>query len=311
MTNTPLVSILVGFFNAERFIVETISSVLHQTLDDWELILVDDGSSDGSSSIAQGLARENPEKIHYVTHEGRQNRGVCASRNLALRLARGQYIAILDADDVWLPQKLAQQVEILQANPRAGMTFGAARYWRSWSIPKTDTRRDYTPSPGIPVGTIHEPPTLLRRCHPLGRATAPCPSDLLARKDVVLSIQGFEEQFTGAYQMYEDQAFLAKVYVSTPVFASAKTWTLYRLHEGSCCHRVEASGQERHVRTFYLNWLRDYLRDNRIQETKAQRALSRALFRSQHPWADNLANMPGKVRQVVKSTMRRLVAINR
>jgi glycosyltransferase involved in cell wall biosynthesis len=311
VTKTPLVSILVGFFNAEQFIVETISSVLHQTLDDWELILVDDGSSDGGSSIAQGFARENPEKVQYVTHAGRQNRGVCASRNLALRLARGQYIAILDADDVWLPQKLAQQVELLQANPRAGMVFGAARYWRSWSKPKTDTRRDYTPSPGIPVDTIHEPPTLLRRCHPLGRATAPCPSDLLVRKDVVLSIQGFEEQFTGAYQMYEDQAFLAKVYVSTPVFASAETWTLYRLHEGSCCHRVEASGQERPVRTFYLNWLRDYLRDNGIQETKAQRALSRALLRSQHPWADRLANMPGKARQVVKSMMRRIAAINR
>jgi glycosyltransferase involved in cell wall biosynthesis len=302
VTRPPLVSILVGFLNAERFIEATIASVMHQTLDDWELILVDDGSSDGSSSIAQRHASENHGKVHYVTHPGGENRGVCASRNLALRQAQGKFVAVLDADDVWVPEKLEQQLGILRDNPRAGMVFGAPRYWRSWN--EFGARRDYTPAPGIELDTIHELPTLLARCHPLGRATAPCPSDLLLRKDALLAVDGFEEKFTGIYQMYEDQAFLAKVYLSTPVYASSKSWTLYRLHEGSCCYRVESSGQERQVRNFYLNWLRDYLHDSGIQDRNTQRALDRALFRSEHPWVDTLVKMPGKLKQSVKSILR-------
>ncbi len=304
MTGSPLVSILVGFLDAERFIEETIASVFDQTLGDWELILVDDGSSDRSSSVAQRYAAENPERVHYLTHEGHRNRGVCASRNLALSRARGRFVAILDADDVWLPQKLAQQVEILNGHPRAGMVFGAARYWRSWDKSAAGMRRDYTPRLGIEAETIHEPPTLLRSCHPLGRAAAPCPSDLLLRKEVLLSVRGFEEAFTGIYQMYEDQAFLAKIYLSTPVFASAGTWTLYRLHEGSCCHRVGTSGQELHVRNFYLDWLDHYLRDHGNRDLRIRRALRRAQLLGRHPWADRLLSWPRQIKEMAKNLAR-------
>jgi glycosyltransferase involved in cell wall biosynthesis len=303
MIKTPLVSILVGFFNSEQFIEETIVSVFSQTLDDWELILVDDGSSDGSSAIAQHYAAENPGKVRYFTHEGHRNRGVCASRNLALRQARGQFIAILDADDVWLPKKLAEQVEVLEEHPQVGMVFGAARYWREWTAAATGSGGDYTPALGVEIDTIHEPPSLLRRCHPLGRAIAPSPSDLLLRKEVLLKVNGFEEEFNGIYQMYEDQAFLAKVYVSTPVFASARTWTLYRLHEGSCCYRVEASGEERKVRVFYLNWLDYYLREWKVQDKRIQRALNRASTLARYRWIYALANAPSKIKRIVKNAI--------
>ena len=305
MTQTPLVSILVGFLNAEQFLEETIASVFGQTLEDWQLILVDDGSSDGSSAIARRHSKERPEKVIYLTHPGNRNRGVCASRNLALNHARGRFIAILDADDVWLPEKLARQIEILTTYSEVGMVFGAARYWRSWSNTVAPTARDYTPRLGIESDTIHHPPGLLRRCHPLGRAIAPCPSDLLLRKEVLLSINGFEEEFTGIYQMYEDQAFLAKVYLSTSVFAASESWTLYRLHEGSCCHRVESSGNELHVRDYYLTWLKNYLHTKGIRDIKTHRALGRAQMLVQHPWVGGLANLPSTIKEKTRNMIRR------
>lgn len=304
MIRTPLVSILVGFLNAERFLEETIGGVFSQTFEDWELILVDDGSSDDSSRIAQRYTAEYPDKVHYLTHSGHRNLGVCASRNLALGCAQGRFIAILDADDVWLPEKLSRQVNILNDHPHVGMVCGAARYWRSWNVEESSGARDYTPRLRISTETIHVPPELLWRCHPLGRATAPCPSDMLLRREVMLSVGGFEEEFKGIYQMYEDQAFLAKIYLSTAVFVSTESWTLYRLHEDSCCHRVETSGQELHVRSYYLEWLDNYLRNNQIYDKKTRRALGRQKFLARYPWVQGLIGGPSQLKAIARSFIR-------
>src|SRR5919107_1887161 len=110
MSSRPLVSTVVAFLNGERFIEEAIESVLAQTYDNWELLLVDDGSTDGSTRIALQCAEQYPAKVRYLEHLGHQNCGMSASRNLGVSRAKGQYIAFLDADDVWLPHKLQQQV---------------------------------------------------------------------------------------------------------------------------------------------------------------------------------------------------------
>ena len=106
----PLVSAIIIFLNEERFIREAIDSVFAQTCENWELLLIDDGSHDGSTDIARRFAAENPGKVRYFEHQGHQNRGMSVSRNLGVRHAMGQYIAFLDADYVWLPEKLEQQV---------------------------------------------------------------------------------------------------------------------------------------------------------------------------------------------------------
>jgi glycosyltransferase involved in cell wall biosynthesis len=115
------VSIITPFLNAGPFIEESIKSVLSQTYDDWELLLVDDGSTDASTEIALKYAATHPHKLRYLSHEHRQNRGASASRNLAARHARGEYLAFLDADDVYLPRKLEVKVPILDANPEVAM----------------------------------------------------------------------------------------------------------------------------------------------------------------------------------------------
>ena len=117
MNNSPLVSVVTAFYNEEKFLEETILSVINQDYDNWELLLVDDGSPDGSTRIAKKYTADYPGKIRYLHHENRANRGVCNSRNLGITHARGEFIAYLDADDVWLPEKLRRQVEIFQLNP--------------------------------------------------------------------------------------------------------------------------------------------------------------------------------------------------
>jgi len=124
MNQKPLISGIMIFFNPGKFIEEAIASVVDQTYDNWELLLVDDGSSDESTAIALEYAQKYPDKIRYLEHEGHQNRGMSATRNLGIRNAQGEYLAFLDSDDVWSPRKLEEQLAILEAHPTAALVFG-------------------------------------------------------------------------------------------------------------------------------------------------------------------------------------------
>ncbi|HEU0054874.1 MAG TPA: glycosyltransferase family 2 protein, partial [Longimicrobium sp.] len=86
---------VVAFLNAERFLDEAIRGVIGQTRQDWELLLVDDGSSDASAGIARGYAERDRERVRYLEHPGHRNLGPSAARELGLRTARGEYIALL------------------------------------------------------------------------------------------------------------------------------------------------------------------------------------------------------------------------
>ncbi|MDN7942176.1 glycosyltransferase [Burkholderia multivorans] len=111
-TGRPRVSVLVTSYNYSKFIGETIQSVIEQTLDSWELIIVDDCSTDDSWSVIQAF--QDP-RIQSVRFE--KNRGACAAYNTALGLARGEFIASLDSDDVFVLDKLAIQLDFLDKNP--------------------------------------------------------------------------------------------------------------------------------------------------------------------------------------------------
>ena len=91
MTSKPLVSGIIIFL-AEQFIQSAIENVFAQTYEQWELLLVDDGSTDGSTEIAQRYAAQNPEKVRYLEHDGHENRGMSAARNLGISNAKGEYI---------------------------------------------------------------------------------------------------------------------------------------------------------------------------------------------------------------------------
>src|SRR5262245_19685019 len=158
MTTKPLVSIIVPFFNTAPFIAEAIESVRAQHYDAWELLLIDDGSSDGSTEIAQDYARRYPDQIRYLAHEGRQNRGKSTTRNLGLRQARGEYVTFLDADDLFLPDKLARQVKLLNAQPAAGMVYGRTEWWFRWPGAPRGRSANYLSRLGVAPHRLYPPP---------------------------------------------------------------------------------------------------------------------------------------------------------
>lgn len=109
----PSITIITPFYNSERFITDTIESVLNQTLTDWEWILVDDCSTDSSPQIVENYAvRDN----RFIIVRLPENAGVGVARNVGLKKARGRYICFVDSDDCWLPQKLKIQIEFMQKN---------------------------------------------------------------------------------------------------------------------------------------------------------------------------------------------------
>ena len=287
----PLVSIVTVFLNGARFLPEAIESVLAQSYPQWELLLVDDGSADGSTAIARRYCAQHAGRIRYLEHAHHMNRGTTASRNLGIAESRGEYLAFLDADDVWLPNKLERQVGILESTRQASMIYGAAEYWHGWTGDPDDRARDRVPPLGVEADTVHTPPALARALYPLGSGTAPCPSDLLLRRTAVERCGGFEESFVGYYQLYEDQAFLAKIYLHETVYVSGETWIKYRIHRESCSSIVARNGRYYSVRLFFLHWLEEYLRRQRIDDQQIWSAVRTALsttLRSQEqpasPW---------------------------
>lgn len=105
----PLVSVIMPAYRAERFIEEAIGSVQAQTVTDWELIVIDDVSDDRTADVVRRMAREDA-RIRFVLNE--RNMGTARTRNLGFDLCRGEYIALLDSDDVWHPRKLERQLEL-------------------------------------------------------------------------------------------------------------------------------------------------------------------------------------------------------
>ncbi len=281
----PRVSVVIIFLNGERYLDEAIASVVAQSFHDWELILVDDGSTDASTAIALTWVERDPSRIRYLDHDGHANRGMSASRNAGLRLTRGEFVAFLDADDVWLPHKLARQVDIMAAPPGPDMVYGATEYWYSWTGAAVDLAHDHVPELGVVADTRYPARTLTSLLHPLGSGTAPCPSDLMVRRDFANRIGGFEERFVGDHQLFEDQAFLAKVYLHGEVHVSSETWDRYRIHPDSCSSSVAARGKYGMVRADFLNWLASYLQEGTIHEPVIDGALAAALISVPGPTA--------------------------
>jgi glycosyltransferase involved in cell wall biosynthesis len=284
----PRVTIVTIFLNAETFLVEAIESVLAQTFDDWEYLLVDDGSTDASSEIAKRYAASHPENFRYLEHPGHINRGMSAARNLGIQNARGDYIAFIDADDVWMISKLADQVAFLDAHSEIAMVCGTVIYWSSWS-----TGRDVVVPTGHRQDIAIYPPEASLALYPFGKADAPCPSDMMLRTRLVRSLDGFEERFTG---MYEDQAFLAKLYLTAPVYFSSKTWLKYRQHSDSCVSTAHETGKYRDSRLLFLNWFETYIGNMKDPDRFILAALRRAFRPYRNPRIHYLVLLPTKLK---------------
>ncbi len=117
----PKVSVVIPAYNAERFVAKAIDSVLNQTYRDYEIIVVDDGSTDNTLEVLKSYG----DKVRYVRQS---NKGASAARNTGIRHANGKYIAFLDADDVWFSQKLEKQVKVLDERPEFGLVYSNVEF---------------------------------------------------------------------------------------------------------------------------------------------------------------------------------------
>lgn len=304
-TSAPTVSTIAIFLNAERFFEEAIESVLQQTFEDWELLLVDDGSTDGSTEIARSYVSKYPDKVRYLEHPMHENRGMSASRNLGLKHARGEFVAFLDADDVWLPEKLDQQLEILRSNPEAAMVYGATQYWYSWTGKAEDVCRDYVPQLGVSPDTLVTPPHLAQVLLQNQVATSTC---CLARREAIQQVGGYEESFRG---MFEDQVFHSKISLKLPIFVSSRCWYKYRRHAESCCALSEAAGDDVNARLSFLEWLEGYSLSEGIDDPALQRTIKSERWKSRHRGLTALwtgATYRARIlKERLKSTVKRMV----
>jgi glycosyltransferase involved in cell wall biosynthesis len=297
----PAISVVLIFFDDERFLGEAIDSVLAQSEADWELLLCDDGSTDGSRAIANAAAAERPDRIMVLEHPGGANRGISATRNLGLAHTRGRYVAFLDSDDVWNPEKLAEQRAIAEAHPEVGLVIGASRYWWSWAD-GDDLPADRVVPIGAPGDRVYDPPALLHRLYPLGRdqGASACPSSFFARREMLDRVGGFE---SSAPHVYEDQAFLLKVYVHSPVYVSSACWDRYRRHPDAV---TMTTGREAYLaaRLEVLEWYGRYLDEQGISDPGVRAALDRAMWPHRHPRLAALRETAGRARAHLRRRLR-------
>jgi glycosyltransferase involved in cell wall biosynthesis len=308
----PLVTTITIFRNAPiRFFEEAIASVRAQTETRWELLLVDDGSTDDSPRVAHAAAAADPERIRVLTHPGGENRGMSASRNLGIAAARGGYVAFLDADDLYLPQKLERQLAILQRHPDAAIVYGPTLHWWSWTGDPADAARDHPRRLGLEPERVVPPPNLVRAFLG-GSADTPATCAVLIRRDAIDEVGAFEPTFI---DLYEDQAFFYKLLLGHSAYLEPEAWDRYRRHPAALCevrireglHADDASPTA--ARGFFLDWLEDHFRSTGIADEALWSALRRQRSPFVHPrryrltlTAERLARaiMPASVRRHVR-----------
>ena len=298
---TPAVSVVTIFRDAARYLQEAIDSVVAQTFTDWELLLVDDGSSDASTAVARSAVARDADRVRYLEHPGHANRGMSASRNLGVASARAPFIAFLDADDLYLPAKLSHQVSLMDEHPEAGMVYGPTTLWFGWTGDPRDAAKDRVYPTRVPARRPIDPPDLFVS-YMRTRAPTPLTCSVLVRREAVQRAGGFEESFAG---MYEDKVFFHNVALREVIVVSDRSLDLYRQHDESTSARALASGEwhRRHpnvANARFMSWVDTYARSDPPHAALVRRELRRAQLRQR--WEHSRA---GRGLRLVRRAARR------
>ena len=213
----PLVTVVIASYNAGRFLPETLDSVLAQTHARCEIIVVDDGSTDDT------ISRIKPydDRVQFIR---REHRGLAAARNAGLQIASGDYIALLDADDLWLPDKLAKQLDVASRSPTSGMIVCDGEEFgypvsRPYLVSGAPAHAMRIASDRIVTGNFHR--EFIK--HPSIR----CPAQTLLPRQVVKEVGAFADFDAQDYDYY------LRVSARFPVTFHADSLVRWRDHESS------------------------------------------------------------------------------
>ena len=211
----PKVSIIIPTYNSENTVEETIASVQKQSLTDWELIIIDDGSQDDTVRVVRDIAESRIKLFVY------ENGGVSVARNRGLAQAQGEYIAFLDADDLWDSDKLALQIKALDSNPQAQVVY-------SWTNYIDERGKLLFPGPRFSYqGNVFK--QLLQKNFLLNA------SNILVRRDVLKLVPGFDPDFTYA----ADWDFYLRLAKNFNFVLVPKYQTYYRQSANSMSTKIE------------------------------------------------------------------------
>jgi glycosyltransferase involved in cell wall biosynthesis len=220
----PRVSVVIPTYNRGELLCETIDSVLAQTYHDFEIIVVDDGSTDNT---AQLLSRyQDDVRLVYRAHK---NCGVAATRNHGIRLARGEFLAFLDSDDRWLPQKLERQVQFADAHPEYGLIATEISSFNKRGVVEAQNK-----AATYRIKNGHVVEQLL-----FGNWIQT--STVLARRECVQAVGGFDEEVG---QFGEDWLTWMRIASRSAIYFLPEPLVEYRIHEESLSsHLPEAQYQ--------------------------------------------------------------------
>ena len=211
---TPTVSVVTAAKNYARFLPAAVESVFAQTFTDWELVVVDDGSTDDTPAVMARYA--DGERVRYIRTD---RLGISRAKNLGPRLARGKYLALLDADDTWRPTKLQKQLALMKSRPGVGLCF---------------TRRELMDESGRVRPTADAPyPSELSANTLLGRNYI-CYSSVLVRRDLFDASGGF----CPAWDSAVDYDLWLRLSRMTELAFVDEELTLYRTGHGSVSGRL-------------------------------------------------------------------------
>jgi glycosyltransferase involved in cell wall biosynthesis len=202
----PKVSVIIPTYNYARFIGQAIQSVLVQSYQDFEVIVVDDGSSDNTAEVVGGFGSQ----VRYLRQE---NRGANATRNAGIKAARGEFIAFLDADDLWMPEKLALQIRLSEARSEAGLIYGGMLLFDSTSGAVIGYH---------PLSRCHEG-WVMRQLYMYQFVPSPTP---LIRREVFERVGAFDEGVTGP----DDWDMWLRIAARFQFALVAEPVALYRVH---------------------------------------------------------------------------------
>jgi glycosyltransferase involved in cell wall biosynthesis len=230
-----LVSVIVPVYNVEQYIAETIRSVLNQTYPHFELLIIDDRSPDASVEICQQF---QDARIRIISQE---NRGLAGARNTGIRQAQGDYLAFLDGDDLWLPEKLAKHIEHLEASPQVGVSFSRSEF--------VDSQGQSMGIYQMPKLTEITPDHLLCR-NPIGNGSAP-----VIRREVFAEIK-FKSDLHGTVEYcYFDQSFRQSEDIECWFRIAAQTnWKIEGIPEALTLYRVNGEGLSANVLKQLDSW---------------------------------------------------------
>lgn len=273
MNKMARIDIIIPAFNAAKYLPFALESVVSQTYDDWRILLVDDGSTDNTVGVVAPFLTSLGPKIKYIKQN---NRGLPAARNVAIQASSAEFLALLDADDVWLPCRLSESLRVLAERPLAGLSYGLITH----IDPQGRLGTTFHGNPKHAEGRIA--PQLYMR-----KVELPCPTITFRRK-CVDEVGFFDETMRAT----EDRDLWLRIALQYEVAFVPKVLAYYRVSPNSM------SADSQRMLQAQLQFIRKHygskgcgLRPRQIARARSYKQRAEALKAQDKPWAALMSSL--------------------